>query len=161
MSFMIGAMAVGTVIKSFGQIKANNDQAAAERQNAAYYREQADFARKAGDRKRTIFDRESTVVYGDQVAGFAKAGVDTTNSSFFLAQQVLYRQTESFAIKQESDFNVRLAMLRAEQAESTANALSDPLNNALMIGGNVLSLAGNFMPAGGGASAPSGGGKTI
>lgn len=150
MSIMIGAMAVGTIIKSFGQIKANNDQAAAERANAAYYREQADFAKKAGDRKRTIFDRESTVIYGDQVSGFAKAGVDTANSSFFLAQQMLYRQTESFAIKQEADANVRLAMLRAEQSESTANALSDPLNNALMIGGNVLSLAGNFIPAGGG-----------
>jgi len=147
----LAAMAVGTIIKSYGQIKANQDQAAAERQNASFYREQAAFAQKSGDRKREIYDRESQVRYGDQVGAFAKAGVNTGSSSFFLAQQMLYRQNESFAIKEEADFNVRLAMLRADQADSTARALSDPMTNFLTVAGNGLSLASNFMPASSGA----------
>ena len=139
----MAAMAVGTVMKSYGQIKANMAQADAERQNAAFYREQADFAQKVGDRKRGIFDRESAVLYGDQAGGFAKAGTNTGSSAFFLAQQMVFRQNESFAIKQEADFNVRLAMLRANQAESTAAALSDPMNNGMMAMGNMLSFMGS------------------
>jgi hypothetical protein len=135
---VLAAMAVGTIIKSYGQIKANEDQAAAEKRNAAFYREQAEFAQRAGDRKRAIFERESDVLYGDQVGAFAKAGVDTGSSSFFLAQQVFYRQNESFAIKEEADFNVRLAMLRADQATSTARALTNPTTNALLVGANAM-----------------------
>jgi hypothetical protein len=140
---ILAAMAVGTVMKSYGQVKANMAQADAERKNAEFYREQADFAEKVGDRKRGIFDRESAVLYGDQVSGFAKAGVKTGSSSFFLAQQLVVRQNESFAIKQEADFNVRLAMLRANQSESTAAALSNPTTNGMIVAGNMLSFAGS------------------
>lgn len=152
----LAAMAVGTIIKSYGQIKANMSQAEAERQNAGFYREQAAFAQKSGDRKREIYDRESQVLYGDQVSAFAKAGVSTGSSSFFLAQQMLLRQNESFAIKEEADFNVRLAMLRADQSDSTARALSDPLTNGLLAAGNILSVASNYMPASSGAAPKAG-----
>lgn len=145
MGVVLAAMAVGTILKGVGQVRANMDQAQAERNNAAFYREQAEFARQAGDRQRTIFDRESTVLLGDQTSAFARAGVDTGASSYFLAQQIMYRQEESYAIKKEADFNVRLATLRAEEAESTARALSDPTNNAMGVLGTGLQMFGSVL----------------
>lgn len=153
-------LSVGTVLRGIGQARANQDQAAAERQNASFYREQANFAQKAGDRQRGIFDRESQILYSEQQSGFAKAGVDTGSSSYFMAQQMLYRQDESYAIKEETDFNVRLAMLRADQADATARSLSDPMNNIMQIGGGVLSTLGQsglLDKGGGGGSGKSGG----
>lgn len=141
----LSLLAMGTIMRGVGQYQANQAQAQAEEQNASFYREQAAFAKAAGDRSRKIFDRESAVLLGDQVGAFAKAGVDTGSSSFFLAQQMLYRQEESYAIKQEADFNVRLAMLRAEQASSTASALTDPMTNILQFGGSALSAAAQVL----------------
>lgn len=138
-------IAMGLAMKAYGQFTANNDQADAEDQNAAFYREQADFARKAGDRQRMIFDRESVILLGNQTAGFAKSGVSTTSAADFLAREMLYRQEESQAIKEEADFNVRLAMLRADQSERTADSLRDPFNNLMSIGGGFLSSGASYV----------------
>lgn len=128
----------GLLLKGIGTAQANMAQAEAERDNASFYREQAKFAKEAGERQQMIFDRESEVLYGEQLSAFAKAGVDTSGSSLFMAKTMLYRQQESFAIKQEADMNVRLAMLRADHSDRTADGLSDPLNNALQFAGPAL-----------------------
>lgn len=140
------AIGAGSIIKTYGQIKANADQAAAERENAAFYREQAQFARDAGDRQRRIFDRESLKLEGSQISAFAKAGIDagSGSASLFMATEALFRQEESFAIKMETDMNVRLAMLRADQAEKTARSLTDASNNTMLAAANLLSAAGSI-----------------
>jgi hypothetical protein len=141
-------MAVGTVINGYGKIKANLDQAKEEQLNAGFYRYQADYAQRAGDRQKTIFDRQSQIQYGEQFSAFAKAGIDTQSSSIFMASEMLYRQQESNAIKEETDFNVRLATMRAEQSDRTAKALKDPMNNFLQVAGMGASAAGGMMGKG-------------
>lgn len=138
-------MGAGAVLKTIGQIKANNDQAEAELKNASFYREQAAYAREVGDRQKNLFDDASQVLYGEQLSGFAKAGVDTSSSSFFMAKQMLSRQQESHAITREADMNVRIASLRADQAKQTADALTDPTNQFLQVAGGLASAAGGIL----------------
>jgi hypothetical protein len=128
----------GLVLKSYGEFKANMDQADSEAQNASFYREQAEFSRLAGIRQREIFERETAQLEGEQRTGFAKGGVDSTSTVDFFSAQTYTWQQESLAIKRESDMNVRLAMLRADNAHQTAERLRDPLTNALQIGGNAI-----------------------
>jgi hypothetical protein len=118
-------LGAGLVLRAYGQAQADSAQILAEGQNASFYREQADFARKSGERQQMIFDHESTILYGEQKSAFAKAGVDTSGSSLFMAKEMLFRQQESYAIKQESDMNVRLAMLKASQADQNAQDIKD------------------------------------
>jgi hypothetical protein len=136
-------MGLGIAMQGYGRVKANLDQAMEEEMNAGFYREQAEFSRKAGDRQKDIFDRESEVLYGEQLSAFAKAGVDTSSNSLFMAKTMLFRDQESNAIKEEADFRTRLAMLRADQAQRTADSLSDPFNNAMQVFGMGLNAAGS------------------
>jgi hypothetical protein len=138
-------LGAGLVMKGYGTYMANMAQAEGERKNASWYREQADFAKKSGERQQMIFDRESQVLYGEQLGAFTKAGVDTSASSYFVAKQMLFRQQESYAIKQEADMNTRLAMLKADQAERNASQLSDPMNNLLQFGGSAMSAASGVL----------------
>lgn len=138
-------MGAGTIMQSYGRYRATLDQADAEEVNAAWYREQADFAREAGDRQAMIFDRESKILFGEQRSAFAKSGVNPSESSFFMAQQMLYRSQEGYAIDKEADFNERLANLRANQAQETARSLRDaaPMEffGGLMAGGGQMAGA--------------------
>lgn len=113
-------LGAGMFMGGIGRAQADYAQADAERENAQYYREQADFAAQAGRRQRDIFERDSKILVGDQLSAFAKAGIDTQASSFFIANTTLQRSRESGAIKAEADMNVRLASLRANQASQTA-----------------------------------------
>ena len=131
-------LGVGTAIRAYGDYLANQQQAEDEQRNAQFYREQATYARQSGERQQAVFDRESEVIYGEQKAAFAKAGVDTSGSSLFLAKTMLYRQNESEAIKAEAETNVRLAMLRADSASRNAQRLTDPTNNALQLATTAL-----------------------
>lgn len=141
-------LAAGLIMKGFGQYQANMAEADAEEANASYYREQAKFAKEAGERQRKIFDRESHVLYGEQLSAFAKSGVDTTYSSYFMAKEMLYRQEESYAIKKEADMNVRLAMLRAGAAESHADSLRNPVTNLMQFGGTALTAYAGYKSGG-------------
>jgi hypothetical protein len=140
--WQLALMAAGLLLRGFGQSQANAAQADEERLNASFYREQAEYAEDAGIRQREIFDRESQVLYGEQMSSFAKAGVDTSSSSNYMASQILTRQRESFAIKREADMNVRLAMLRSESSDRTAKRLEDPSLIMSQILGGGLQLFG-------------------
>lgn len=131
-------MGTGTVLKSMARAKDRQAEAGQERANAAFYREQTAFAEATGERQRMLYDRESQVLFGEQMSGFAKAGIDT-GSAEFMARELLYRSQESAAIKKEADMNVRLATLRAAAAEEAASNLEEanqfePLSAALELG---------------------------
>lgn len=140
----LSVLGAGLVMKSYGQVKANLDQAKAEQANAAWYREQAFFAQETGRRAQEIFDRETDILAGDQLSGFAKSG-DIDNATLFMSGEALTRQKESNAIKLEADMNVRLAMMRADQSDKTAKALKNPLTNAMMVGGNIGTSLGSIL----------------
>lgn len=145
MSYGAIALGVGTMMKYYGQTKADQAEAASSEKNASYYREQADYARKTGERDQMIFDRESVVLHGDQVSAFAKNGVDVTAGAGFIAQQMFYRQNESEAIKAEADFNVRLAMLKADQAQGNADYLNSSERKWTNFLGGALSMGGSMV----------------
>lgn len=113
-------LGVGTFIEGQAKYNALLDQSYAEKANASFFRDQADFAQFAGDRQKVIYNEESQVLYGEQMSGFAKAGIDTENSSFFMATQMLQRNRGANAITLETDMNVRLANARADASQSVA-----------------------------------------
>lgn len=135
----------GLLLRAVGNYQANLAQADAEEANARFYREQADFARTAGDRAQLVFDRESVVLYGEQASAFAKAGVSTSGSALFMAKEMLFRQQESYAIKQESDFNVKLAMLRADESQKQAERLRDPSSIFLSMAAGGIQAATSIL----------------
>ncbi len=134
---------VGLVMRGIGQLKANTDQAAAEEANADFYREQGEFARATGERQSEVFDRETSSLMGQIGSAYAKAGTDVGSNAGILAVNLLYRQQESFAIKKETEMNVRLAMLRAQNSQDNARNLRDPVTNILQFGGAVLQGIGS------------------
>lgn len=151
MWWAVAAYAAGTIMKAYGEQQAAESEAQANLENAKLYKEQAEFAREAGERQREIFDRESEILLGDQMSAFAKAGVDTSNSSMYLAKSMLFRSQESYAIKTETDMNVRLAMLRGDHAIAEANRLKDPNRLTMSLLGGGLQMAGQSgMSSGGG-----------
>lgn len=156
----IALMGGGLLLQAYGNYQANLSQADAARKNAGFYREQAQFAKEAGERQQMIFDRETQIQYGEQLSAYAKAGVDTQSSSLFFAKQMLFRQQESFAIKKEADMNVRLALLRADQAATQADTLEDPTLNMIQAAGPLLMFAGKAGLGAGGSTPNSGGGAS-
>lgn len=135
---------VGLVMRGVGQMRANMDQAAAEEGNANFYAEQAEFARATGERQGEIFQRETGQLMGQISSAYAKAGTDTNSNAGILAVNLLYRQQESFAIKKETEMNVRLAMLRAENARKNAENLRDSTTNFFQVAGSVLGGLGSM-----------------
>lgn len=127
-----GLSGIGTAMDMYGQYLSSRAREAAEQRNAQFYREQAEFSALAGRRQRSIFDRETVVQIGEQESAFARAGVDTASSSLFLAGEIFARDLESMAIQMEADMNVRLAQLRAQEAERSAAGIrrARPLEQA-------------------------------
>lgn len=125
----VAFLGAGTFIKAYGQYSAEMAQSRAEMQNAGFYRTQADFAQAVGTRQQAIFGRESDILYGEQQSAFAKAGIDTQYSSFFLANQVMQRQTGEYAIEQETAMNVKLARARADAAVQQAQDQQSAASN--------------------------------
>lgn len=139
----IAFMGVGTYMGGMAKAKSDTDQALAESQNADFYRLEAAFAQTTGDRQLQLFDRQAKVTYGEQESAFAKAGVDTSESSHYLAQQRVFGAQQEGAITEETDMNVYLASARARQAEVEAanlnNASQTDQTNAVI--GTVATLA--------------------
>ncbi len=140
-----GLVGAGLVLRAYGLFEANHKQAESERANASYYREQAAYAESAGERARLIHDKESKILFGNQVSAFAKAGLDTSDSSLFLASQKLYAFQEDAAIAKETAMQVHLANLRADQSEQTASDLENPLNTLLQLAPAGLDAAALFV----------------
>lgn len=136
-------LAAGLVLKSYGEAKANADQAMVERGNADFYREQADFAEKKFEADSDQFHEQSKILFGEQESAFAKAGVDTADSAYFMAIQETRRYQELGTIKLEAQMNVRLAKLRAIQSDQKAASLTDPTRQAMGLAGNMLQFAGS------------------
>jgi hypothetical protein len=119
----IAFLGAGMLLQGWSKQQEMLAQARAERENSSFYRYQAAFAQEAGDRKLEVFDHQSKILYGEQLSGFAKAGIDTAESSRFVAEQTLLRGQESYAIDRDTEMNVMLANLRANAADARANDL--------------------------------------
>lgn len=142
---MAAAAVLGSAVSTLGKLDANQAQADAERRNAAWYEDQADYARDVGERKRNIFKRQAEQVQGRQMSAFAKAGVDISSSSLFLSQQLFFAQQEDGAIKQEADMNVRLAKMKAQEANRVAdNLTSNETKNMIGIQGVLGAVSGGM-----------------
>lgn len=136
-------MGAGIALNVIGNYRSNMEKADAEAANAVFYREQAQFAKETGERAEKVSERQYAKLYGEQVGAFAAAGVDIGSGTAldFLAESRVVQMEEQAAIRKESSMNVRLASLRAEAALRSAEALRDPMTNALQAGGTILTGA--------------------
>lgn len=120
---LAGASLIGGVTQIFGQNVARDGEIAANRANAAFFREQAKFAEFAKQKNIKRFRRESDIFFGDNISRFAKAGVSLSGSPLItLAMDKVLAEEEVDSIIKEGNFNVRLARLRADQADAAARA---------------------------------------
>lgn len=116
----VAFMGLGTFMTAHAKYEQGMARAEAEHQNAAWYREEAAHAQAAGNRQHSIYEHESKILFGEQMSGFAKAGLDSANSSFFMASQMLQRSQGLSAIDLQTSSDVRLASLRADEASKVA-----------------------------------------
>lgn len=143
--YSVALMGGGLVLGAYGDFISSQAQAAEEAKNASFYREQAAYAKASGIRQRDIFNRQSKIIAGQQTAQFAKSGGNLGASSFFMATQSLFRQQEEGAIQAETEFNVRLAMLRAEHSDAQAAAIGSKRNFWIRTIGSGLKGAGSIV----------------
>lgn len=141
----VGVMGAGMVVNAIGRKEAAEAEAAGEMANAAYYREQAQFAQEAGERSQNIFDRETLILFGEQKSQLAAAGVGEEVVSGFMTGQVQARREERYAIGQDTEANVRLAMLRGNMSDQRASAASDSRIQTLGILGDAIGIAGTVV----------------
>lgn len=125
-------LGVGTFMQAQGKYDALSAQSRSEEMNAGFFRDEADFAQASGDRQKVIYNTESQILYGEQMSGFAKAGIDTDNSSFFMATQMLQRNRGANAITLETEMNVRLANARADAADQASREYASGASNERM-----------------------------
>jgi hypothetical protein len=136
------AAIVGAGIQIYGQITANNDQAAAEEENAAYYAEQAEFARQATVRELSLYNIESEDFLGRQKTQIAKGGVNLTGSALLVLGETMMRQMEERkAIISDGKAKEREALLRAGASSEQAGRLTSFSNNVLPAIGTTLTTA--------------------
>ena len=143
-----GLMGAGLVVRAIGRDRANQAEAEIEAQNAAFYREQAQFAEDSGRRAQLLFERDSIVLFGEQASGLANAGIGASTSSLFMAQQELFRDVESRAIRADADMNVRLATLRAGMSDQKINQLNDSSTQIMGVLGDALSIGSSLAAQG-------------
>lgn len=122
MSVAAGLYVVGTVYNMYQQGEADRDQAAAEERNAAFFMEQAAFARRAGEREQAIFSRQTDQFIDAQMGRVAKSGVNFSGqTASVVAFSEYLAGLELQAIKDETEFNVRLATMRGIDSLQVAN----------------------------------------
>lgn len=133
-------------LQLYGQYRANQDQAAAEARNAAFLREQAAFAEATTQREMRLQERQSKLLRGEQTVGFAAGGVDVGSGSAldFLVDQESQAIAERAAIRSEGDMRVRLASLRADASQTTADTLRSGDYNNLQAGATILGGAKDY-----------------
>lgn len=130
---------VGVGLQVYSQYQADKAEAEAELENALWLDEQAAFAQEAAEREATIFGRESEMLIGEQVGGFAKAGVEMSGSALdVIGESKALANMELEAIIKAGEFKVREATLKAGASRKRAEQLSDPTSQLLKAGGTIL-----------------------
>ena len=137
--YVLGA---GMILSAYGTLKASRAQADAEMQNARFFREQAAFAEITGRRQADLIEDDTILLIGDQAASFARAGSSSASSAHVMANTLLQRGKELSASIMETEMNVRLATLRAQQAEKMASDVRKA--GVISAIGGVVGAAGSF-----------------
>lgn len=141
--FPLWVMAAGQFMNTMGQMQADSAQAGAERQNAGFFREQAQFQKEATDREIAVFRRKAIFSIGSTIGNYAKSGVSLSADALtVIAGQKALAIEEENAIQREGDFRARLALLRANQADQTADSLTSPTRMFTSFAAGGLQLAG-------------------
>jgi len=138
-----GAIGLGTVIGTFGQIKESEAREHAARQNALLLDEEARLRRAQAEEQARIFEDESEITFGDQVSSFAKAGIDIGSGTpqAVLAESRRKAKSDAAAIRINGARAAALTARQAAQQRDNANAISDAL--PFQIGSTLLTGAGS------------------
>jgi len=140
MAIPIALMAAGTALQIVGNYQSNISQSRAELQNARFYKEQADFASASMFRSIYLTERRFEAAKGAQISAYAKGGVDLSGSAAaMIADTVSSKIEEVNAVRLKGKMEVNLALMRSKQAQTTGEALADPMNNMIQAGSILLS----------------------
>jgi hypothetical protein len=135
--------AAGLAIRTFGQLKADSDQANAERANASYFREQEAFTLEEMFREVNIFEGTATRAKGEQLVHAGSQGTAITSFTLDrLGQQTALMESQKESIIRQGKFKARLASLRANQADENVDALNSPERKLANLGGLLTGAAG-------------------
>jgi hypothetical protein len=136
---------IGTAASIYGQVKANAAEAEANRQNASFLREQADFAAEAGARELAIFKDNADQFFGNQVTSIGAGGVAVSGSALqVLADTKMRTMREEQAIKADTAFKQREALLRAGASMEQAERLSSFEANVLPGIGTIATTGASY-----------------
>lgn len=140
----LGVMAVGGGLSAISGYQSDMAQADAEIQNAEYFKKQAFYSQAATERELDIFQNEVDDLMGRQISGYGKAGVSMSGSPLLLMGQTKDRaDAELAAIKEKGRQNVELTLMRAQQAEATAESMQK--NAPWKAFGSLLGTAGSML----------------
>lgn len=138
-------MAAGKGMQIMGSLQSDSDQADAERANASFFREQAEFTREATVRELQLFNTKAVESFGQTVGAYAASGVQLSASALeVLAGEKKTMNEQANAIKREGEFKQRLALLRANQADATADSLTSSGRQFNTIVGGALEMGSSF-----------------
>lgn len=141
-------LAAGTTLQLIGQWGANIQQAIAEKANAQFYREQEQFARLASERAEQVAAFDYSYKIGEQVSAYAGSGVDMSGSAEVTVGGTISNAIrEIVALREKGRLDVRLASMRAQQAQTTADTLSSPGYNLMQGAGTLLRSYGAYKGA--------------
>lgn len=132
----------GTALSIYGKYRADKAEAAAEEENALWLEEQAVFALESAEREGEIFELESDRLLGEQLGGFARAGVTLSSSAIGVMNETrALANDELNAIEKAGEFRAKEARLKSGAARKRARGLKSKTNLALGIAGSVLTGA--------------------
>lgn len=128
MGIGLALFAVGSALRTFNEINADQAEANASSANAAYYKDQEKYMLEEMFRELRIFDRKATRTTGEQKLTLASRGqaAMTSDDMMKIAYEKTLMGSERMAIQRAGEFKARLAGLRAKQAEDKADALRSP-----------------------------------
>jgi hypothetical protein len=131
--------AIGMAMSAIGQFKQGQSEADQEEQNTAYYLQQAAYARASSQRQEQLAYFDYSNKQSQQGSHYAAGNVELSGSAAITMGGTLSQMTkEIWAIQEKGKLENDLATMRAQGANDRANALRDPMNQILNIGGGML-----------------------
>lgn len=141
-----GLLIGGAAIQIYGQRQANKEQARANRMNALEYQEQKRISQLAANREADIFLSDSEALFGDQVTGIAKAGVNVGGSALMaLATTKAAMRREYEAILTGAKARASMFDTASREANRTAGRIGGSGYNNLQTFGTVLNTSSAYM----------------
>lgn len=141
--FVAAAMAAGTALSVYGQLKAGSDEAKAYAKNAAYYEEQARYNQLVTEREEELFRQDLARIQSATIVGSAKAGLALDGSILSaMADNMVQGEREIADIQLRGKMEVEASRNQASQARTAGKAAKS--NSRIAAAGTLLGGVGSL-----------------